>query len=176
MHELSKSGKAKDLLVVLSRMLVEGCELDVEAYCILIHAMTKQNRVKECVLFFNMMINEGIVPDPDKLFDQLSFIANHCQLCMISSAIGKLLSEYDILNSATFGLLITGLWKEGKKHEARRLLDLMLEKGWLPDATTHKLLIGSDARETRSQDRLSIDNSATQDTVSNILAEGLGET
>ncbi|XP_057719089.1 pentatricopeptide repeat-containing protein At1g12620-like isoform X2 [Arachis stenosperma] len=129
MRELSKSGKAKDLLVVLSQMLVEGCNLDAETYCILIHTMSKQNQVKECVLFFNMMINEGIVPDP-----------------------------------------------EGKKHEARRLLDLMLEKGWLPDATTHKLLVGSDARETRSQDILSIDNSAAQDTVSNILAEGLGET
>ncbi|KAL4370293.1 hypothetical protein HN51_014775 [Arachis hypogaea] len=176
MRELSKSGKAKDLLVVLSQMLVEGCNLDAETYCILIHTMSKQNQVKECVLFFNMMINEGIVPDPGKLFDQLSFIANHSQLCMISSAIDKLLSKSDILNSAMFGLLITGLWKEGKKHEARRLLDLMLEKGWLPDATTHKLLIGSDARETRSQDILSIDNSAAQDTVSNILAEGLGET
>ena len=176
MHELSKSGKAKDLLVVLSRMFTEGCTPDVETYCILIHSMSKQNQVKKCLLFFNMMINEGLIPDPDRLFDQLSFIANHSQLCMISSTISKLLSEYDILNSAMYGLLITGLWKEGKKHEARRLLDLMLEKGWLPDATTHKLLIGSDAREGWDQDTLLFDNSTTQDSVSNILAEGLGET
>ena len=49
----------------------------------------------------------------------------------------------------------------------------MLEKGWLPDATPHNLLIGSDVRE-RSQAML-FDNSASLDSVSYILAEGLGD-
>lgn len=175
MRELSKSGKAKYMLVILSRMFIEGCNLDVETYCILIHSMIKQKQVNECVLFFNMMVNEGLIPDPDRLFDQLSFIAKHSQLCMISSAIDKLLLECEILNSAIYGLLITGMWKEGKKHEARRLLDLMLEKGLLPDAATHKLLIGSDVGEGKSQEILLFDHSSTQDAVSNILTEGLGE-
>ncbi|XP_061367253.1 putative pentatricopeptide repeat-containing protein At1g12700, mitochondrial [Gastrolobium bilobum] len=175
MRELSKSRKTKDLLVFLSQMLVVGSNLDMEAYCILIHSMSKENQVKECVLFFTKMVNEGLIPDPDRLFDQLSFIANNSQLSMISSAINKI-SDTGILNSAIYGLLITGLWKEGKEHEARRLLDLMLEKGWLPDATTHKLLIGSDVREGRSQATFLFDNSTSQDSVSNILAEGLGDT
>ncbi|KAH1035299.1 hypothetical protein GYH30_055330 [Glycine max] len=142
--------------------------------------MSKQNKVKECVLFFNMMVHEGLIPDPDRLFVQLSFIANHSQLSMIPSAIDRI-SDGDILNPAMFGLLITALLKESarlisipkcKEHEARRLLYLMLEKGWLPDATPHNLLIGSDVRE-RSQAML-FDNSASLDSVSNILAEGLG--
>ncbi|OIV95318.1 hypothetical protein TanjilG_07474 [Lupinus angustifolius] len=176
MCELSKSGKANDLLVVLSRILVDGCNFGVETYSILIDSMSKENRVNECVLFFNVMVNESLIPDPDTLFDQLSFIAKHSQLCMISSAIDKLVSESENLNPAIYGLLIAGLWKEGKKHEARRLLDLMLEKGWLPDATTHKLLIGSDVEEGRSQEMLLFDHSSVQDAVSDILAEGLGET
>ncbi|XP_027364486.1 pentatricopeptide repeat-containing protein At1g62910-like [Abrus precatorius] len=175
MRELSKSGTARELLVFLSHMLMMGSNLDVEAYCILIHGMSKQNKVKECVLFFNMMVNEGLIPDPDQLFDQLSFIANHSQLSMISSAIDRI-SDSEILNSAMCDLLITGLWKEGKEHEAHQLLDLMLEKGWLPEATTHNLLIGSDVREGRNQAILWSDNSATEDSVSNILAEGLGDT
>lgn len=174
MHELSKSVQAKNLLAFLSQMLIVGSNLDVEAYCILIHSMIKQNLVKECVLFFNRMVNEGLIPDPDRLFDQLSFIANHSQLSMISSAIEKI-SDSENLSSAIYSLLITGLWKEGKEHDARRLLDLMLKKGWLPDTTTHKLLIGYDVREGRSQAILFDDNSTSHDSVSNILAEGLGD-
>ncbi|MCI56347.1 pentatricopeptide repeat-containing protein, partial [Trifolium medium] len=58
----------------------------------------------------------------------------------------------------------------GKEHEAQRLLDMMLKKGWLPDTTTHKLLIGSYDREGRSQA-----TSLFDDSVSDILVEGLGD-
>lgn len=173
MRELSKSRRVKDLLAFLSQMLMVGSNLDVEAYCILIDSMSKQNKIKKCVLFFNMMVNNGLIPDADRLFDQLSFIANHSQLTMISSAIDRI-SDGEILNPAMYSLLITGLLKEGKEHEARRLLDSMLEKGWVPDATTHNLLIGSDVREGRGQAML-FDNSTAEDSVSNILAEGLGD-
>ncbi|XP_054823882.1 putative pentatricopeptide repeat-containing protein At3g16710, mitochondrial isoform X2 [Prosopis cineraria] len=173
MQELFKSGRAKYLFVILSRLLVEGCNLEMEAYCILIQSMSQQNRAKEYVLLFNMMVNEDMFPDPDRLFDQLAFIANHSQLCVISGAIDKLL-DGEILNSAMYSLLINGLWKEGKKHEAHRLLDLMLEKGWIPDAITHKLLIGSDVKEEQSEEMLMYNNSL-QDSVSNILAESLGD-
>lgn len=174
MHELSKSGNTKYQLVVLSRILIEGCNLDMEAYSILIQSMSQEIRAKECVWLFNMMVNEGLIPDSDRLFDQLAIIASHSQLCMISGAIDKLLSNGEVLNSAMYSLLINGLWKEGKKHEAHRLLDSMLEKGWLPDAATHKLLIGSDVREERIKETLASNNSSLQDSVSNILAEGLG--
>jgi pentatricopeptide repeat protein len=169
MHELSKSDKEKNLLAFLSQMFIVGGNLNTEAYCILIHGMIKQNLVKECVLFFNRMVDEGFIPNPDELFVQLSFIANHSQLSMISSTIEKI-SGSEKLSSAIYNLLITGLWKEGKEHEARRLLDMMLKKGWLPDMTTHKLLIGSDDREGRSQA-----TSLFDDSVSDILAEGLGD-
>ncbi|CAK8572566.1 unnamed protein product [Lathyrus sativus] len=171
LYELSKLDNAKNLFAFLSQMLIVGGILDKEAYCILIHGMIKQNLVKECVLFFNMMVNDGLIPDPDELFDQLSFIANHSRLSMISSAIEKI-SDSKKLSSAVYNLLITGLWKEGEEHEAKRLLDMMLKKGWLPDTTTHKLLIGSDVREGISQGTLKFDDS---DSVSDILAEGLGD-
>jgi len=171
MHELSKSDKAENLLAFLSQILIVGGNLDTEAYCILINGMIKQSLVKECVLFFNMMVNEGLIPDPDKLFDQLSFIANNSQLSMISSTIENI-SDSENLSSTAYSLLIAGLWKEGKEHEAQRLLDMMLKKGWLPDTSTHKLLIGSNDREGRNQSTSFFDDS---DSVNNILAEGLGD-
>ncbi|XP_045791595.1 putative pentatricopeptide repeat-containing protein At3g16710, mitochondrial [Trifolium pratense] len=169
MHELSKSDKEINLLAFLSQMFIVGGNLNTEAYCILIHGMIKQNLVKECVLFFNRMVSEGFIPNPDKLFVQISFIANHSQLSMISSAIEKISGSQE-LSSAVYNLLITGLWKEGKEYEAQRLLDMMLKKGWLPDTSTHKVLVGSDDREGRSQATPLFD-----DSVSDILAEGLGD-
>jgi len=176
MLELSKLAKAKDVLVVLSQMLIEGCSLDLEVYSILIQSMSSQNRIKDCVFFFNMMVNEGLVPDSERLFDLLLSIANHSQLCMVSSSIDKLICNSEILNPAIYNMLINGFWKEGNKREACHLLDLMLEKGWVPDSTTHGLLIGSVSREEGDRGVFAYENSTAQDAVSNILAEGFGNT
>ncbi|KAL5582734.1 hypothetical protein UlMin_015176 [Ulmus minor] len=170
MHGLSKVDREKEILLVLSQMLVCGCGLEVETYCILIQSMSVQNRVKDCVLLFNRMVNEGLVPDSRRLFDVLSCMANHSQLCTISRSIHKLISR-DVMDSSVYNLLINGLWKEGNRREAGRLLDLMLEKGWVPDAKTHALLIGSSVREEVDREE-SLYGSST-DSVSNILAEGL---
>ncbi|KAF5454261.1 hypothetical protein F2P56_023938 [Juglans regia] len=175
MLKLFKLGKAKDVLVALSQMLVEGCSLDLEVYSTLIQSMSSLNQIKYCVFFFNMMVNEGLVPDSDCLFDLLLCMANHSQLCMVSSAIDKLISKFAILNPEIYNMLINGFLKEGNQHEACRLLDLMLEKGWVPDASTHGLLIGSVIREETEKGAFAYDNSSVQDTVSNILAEGLGQ-
>jgi pentatricopeptide repeat protein len=96
MLELSKLGKAKDLLVVLSQMLIEGCSLDLEVYSILVQSIRSQNQIKDCVFLFNMMVNEGLVPDSDRLFDLLSCIANHSQLYKVSSLIDKLICNSGI--------------------------------------------------------------------------------
>ncbi|KAG5151944.1 hypothetical protein JHK84_028416 [Glycine max] len=159
---LSDIKHSQDAIEVCHYMSMKRCSL---------HSLSFYKLIK-CVCDSGQ-VNEGLIPDPDRLFDQLSFITNHSQLSMISSAIDRI-SDGDILNPAMFGFLITVLLKEGKEHEARQLLDSMLEKGWLPDATTHYLLIGSDVRE-RSKTML-FDNSASLDSVSNIPAEGLGDT
>jgi pentatricopeptide repeat protein len=156
MLKLSELGKAKDLLVVLSQMLIEGCSLDLEVYSILIQSMRSQNQIKDCVFPFNMMVNEGLVPDSERLFDLLSCIANHSQLYKVLSLINKLICNSEILNPAIYNMLINGFWKEGNKHEACHLLDLMWEKGWVPDSSTHGLLIGSVAREEGDMGHLPI--------------------
>uniref|UniRef100_A0A2N9HZR6 Pentacotripeptide-repeat region of PRORP domain-containing protein n=1 Tax=Fagus sylvatica TaxID=28930 RepID=A0A2N9HZR6_FAGSY len=165
MLELYKLDKAKEVLVVFSQMLTRGCSLDQEVYSILIQSMSSLNRIKECVFYFNMMVNEGLAPDSKRLFDLLLCIANHSQLCMVSSAINELISNSEILNPEIYNILINGFWKEGNKREARRLLDLMLEKGWVPDATTHGLLVGSIARKEADSGAYAHDDSTAQDAV-----------
>ncbi|KAJ4721757.1 Pentatricopeptide repeat-containing protein [Melia azedarach] len=153
-----------------------GCSLDAEAYCILIQSMSAQNRAKDCVLFFNLMVNAGFVPDQETMRSLLYFLANHSQFHMVSSRISKLVSESEVLDSTMYNILINGLWKEGLKSEASYLLDQMLEKGWVPDATTHRLLVGLSVGEERYSGNYSCKNSTLQDSVSDILAEGLGNT
>ncbi|XP_031280269.1 pentatricopeptide repeat-containing protein At3g53700, chloroplastic-like [Pistacia vera] len=172
---LSKLKRAKGLMVVLSQMQVDGCALDVEAYCILIQSMSAQHRTKDAVLFFNLMVNEGFVPDRETMHTLLCCLANYSQLGMVLTGIDKLVSYSDILDSSMYNVLINGLWKEGLKVEASRLLDLMLEKGWVPDATTHGLLVGSFVTKDTNGETFAYEDSM-QDSVSNILAEGLGNT
>lgn len=40
-----------------------------------------------------------------------------------------------------YSLLINGPWREGSMNKAHQLMDLMLVRGWIPDATTHGLFI-----------------------------------
>ncbi|XP_052192630.1 pentatricopeptide repeat-containing protein At1g63330-like [Diospyros lotus] len=172
---ISKSGKANDMLVVLARMLVEGCTLDGETYGLLIAGMISHRRIKDCILFFNSMAREGSWPDSDVLANLISYLAELSQLHTVLFAIDRLLQHNQILNPTMYRILINGLWKEGYRSEASRVLDMMLEKGWIPDSTTHGLLMGS----VPSRERVGLkvaDNEGidTQDKVSSILAEGLG--
>ncbi|WCJ26848.1 hypothetical protein M5689_008635 [Euphorbia peplus] len=173
---LSKLDMKENLSVFLSQMLVKGCNLDREAYCIAIQSMIVQNRVKDCALLFNNMVNEGgLVPDSATLRNLLMHLADESQLCMIIGSINKLVTETEVIDSTMYNILINGLLKEGCKKEARWLLDLMLEKGWVPDASTHRLLIGSvDLEESDDGKILNYRNLAIDDGVSDILAEGLG--
>lgn len=175
-HELSKSNKAEIALLVLSQMLVLGYSLNLEIYYILIRSFSVMNRVKDSILLFNRMVNEDLLPDSESLYDLLLCIADHSQLHMISTTIGKLITHTDLVNTATYNLLINGLWKEDRKYEACKLLDSMLEKGWVPDATTHGLLIGSLVKEKIRDRFLMNEDSAIEDNVSSILVEGLGNT
>lgn len=172
---LSKSDNGRNILAFLSQMLVKGCNIDAGAYSILIQSMIAQNRIKDSALFFNIMVKEGLIPDSDILHDLFSCLANHSQLHLILTTIDNLVPDSQVLDSAMYNILVNGLWKEGHKDEACRLLDLMLEKGWVPDSCTHRLLIGSVNGVENEQKMLASDNFTIEDNVLDILAEGLGE-
>ncbi|XAR52755.1 hypothetical protein NMG60_11020988 [Bertholletia excelsa] len=176
MLSLSKSDRVNDLLAMLSRMLIEGCTLDEETYNILIQTMIAFDRIKETLLFFNLMAGEGLSPDSETLTNLLLYLAQCSHLHKALVAIDKIFLNHEILNSAMYNILINGLWKEGYKSEAGCLLDKMLEKGWVPDASTHRLLMGSIDGEEAESNSAALEDINLPDKVSNILAEGLGET
>ncbi|KAF4389688.1 hypothetical protein F8388_009821 [Cannabis sativa] len=172
MRGLLTVNKPRDVSVVFSQMLVEGINLDLEAYCILIVSMDLQHQIKNCTLLFNMMINEGLIPDSERLLHMLSCIANQCQLSMVLCSINKLICREE-MNASIFNILINGLWKEGNKREANQILDLMLKRVWSLMLRLMDCLVGTNGREDMYSEAPSYGNSATQDTVSNILVEGL---
>ncbi|PKI76078.1 hypothetical protein CRG98_003439 [Punica granatum] len=131
------SEKPKYQLIVLAQMVVRGFGISREAYAILIRgAASSLSRANEAALLFNLMVAEEMIPESESLLDLLSIFAGRSQLHKISCSIDKLLSTHGVLNSDMYSLLINGLWKEGDKSKARDLLDLMLEKGWVPDKTS----------------------------------------
>lgn len=173
MRGLARTKRPKDLLLILSQMLVDGCLLDVESYDILIQSTATEGGACDSVLLFNMMLREGLVPDSKTIANLLACIANQYRLHMILPAVHKLVFEFEILDSAACNILINGLWKEGYQSESRQILDLMLEKGWVPDAVTHGLLFRSAVSKETNKKRISDASFVEQDEVSSILAEGL---
>ncbi|KAK8589165.1 hypothetical protein V6N13_088033 [Hibiscus sabdariffa] len=175
MRALHKSERAKDVLVMLSQMVIGHCEVDAEAYCILIRSMCALNRFKDCALFCKLMITEGLMPDSETIYDLFSCLTIHSQLHLVSNDICKIISRMEILDSTMFNMLINGLWKEGCQNEARNLLDSMLERGWVPDGTTHALFIGSNVNGVTCRGAPTYENSMDEDNVGSILAEALGK-
>lgn len=173
MRGLFMLGHMDDILVLVSKMMVVGCAFDEETYCILIKSTSALNRVSDSISFFNLMLEEGFLPSSDTLVCLLQFLAKYSRVHLILSSLDKLNSE--ILDSVTYNQLINGLCGEGYKSEAKQYLDLMLEKGWVPDAATHALLMGSVSKEEFEIQKSAYENSGTCDEVSSILAEGLVE-
>ncbi|XP_047306834.1 pentatricopeptide repeat-containing protein At1g62910-like [Impatiens glandulifera] len=173
---LLKSKKANDVFILMSRMLILGCSFDEEIYCVLVKSTIELHRAKDSALLFSSMVREGFLPDYDILTKVLLFLGKHSILTMILPTINKLVSFEGILSPAMYNIMINGLWREGSKSDASFLLDVMLEKGWVPDAATHSLLMGSVARMEDGVDRTRIDEDGNeQDSISSILAEALGD-
>lgn len=175
MQGLFSLGRANDLFVVLSRMVVVGCTLDGETYCILIRSMISLGHIEKSALFLDLMLSQGLSPNSETLSKLLEYLVENTQVHMIFSSIDKLVSEFEVVDLAMYNMLINGLLKEGYKNKASFLLDLMLEKGWVPDVSTHALLVGSSVEDETDTEKPSCDKFITQDTVGNILAEGLGK-
>ena len=174
MQSLLEQCRPNDALVFLPRILRRGLVLDAKVYCVLIECMVAIHQTKSCVSFFNLMVNEGLLPNIETFATLLSYLAIHSELHIIWTTISELSREGRYLDHAMYNMLIHALWSEGYRTEACQLLDYMLEKGWVPDAHTHGLLIGSLPKEAE-QPTLQYDNSVVQDEVSSILSEGLRE-
>ncbi|KAL2460667.1 Pentatricopeptide repeat-containing protein [Abeliophyllum distichum] len=175
MRGLFKMGHINDLLVLVSKMMVVGCVFDEETYCLLIQSTSAFNRVADSLSFFNLMLREGFLPGSDTLVCLLRCLAKYSRMHLILPSLDKLSSECEILDSVTYNLLVNGLWGEGYKSEAKQMLDLMLEKGWIPNVSTHALLMGSVLKEEIEIEKSAYENTGTCDEVSSILAEGLVE-
>lgn len=170
---LRKSGEESYSLMILSKMVVIGCTLDVETYCNVLRCMSSLNLTDDCISIFNLMLRGELIPDSETLACLLSCLAKHSQLHLVFPVMDNLVSKSEILDSTMYNILIHGLWREGYKIEAKQLLDLMLEKGWVPDSTTHALLMGSAQRKQTVVENSAKEDFGIQDNVSIILEDGL---
>ncbi|KAK9125847.1 hypothetical protein Scep_014693 [Stephania cephalantha] len=166
-------GQAKNGLILFSRMLVLGCPIDAEMYHLLINGMHLKNNTNNCAHLLKRMVGDGFVPRLKTLDKLLSTLACNSQLHLVIQSVEKLVCMEGVLAPDMYNIMISGLWKKGYKHEASKLLDLMLEKGWVPNATTHGLLIGSSVGEEGDGISEASKDFVLQDQVGNILVEGL---
>ncbi|XP_037443808.1 pentatricopeptide repeat-containing protein At1g62680, mitochondrial-like [Triticum dicoccoides] len=171
-HALLRLKKEKDLLLLLAQMLMEGCLLDSFTYNVLVHCFLTKETILEAALLFNKMVNDGFVPDQETFELLVPDMAVFSLLSRVSESLLKVVSIDGMASPRIYNIIIYGLIKEGFKSEACKFLDQMLDKGWVPDSKTHRVLVGTidgeEAREVGNSFR-----TADDDTVSNILLEGL---
>ncbi|WOL20634.1 pentatricopeptide repeat-containing protein [Canna indica] len=167
--------KPKEALPCLSLMLVDGCTLDVTTYCILIHGLCSKGMTREAADLFNQMVHDNLVPTFEILELLLFRLTRNSQLHMVVCTLDYLINDEGLLNPPMCNLIIYTLVKEGYKQVACKLLDKMLDKGWVPDANTHVMLVGNNNLEDRNGNNDDMFDAPCDDKVGKILAEGLDD-
>ncbi|KAK8501706.1 hypothetical protein V6N13_009690 [Hibiscus sabdariffa] len=171
-------GKVDEAVTLRSLAYYSGTSCSTSTYVTIMRALRKSERAKDVLVVFSQMVIGHCKVDAEAyqtvrvLF---SCLTNHLQLHLVSNDVDKIISRMEIMDSTMFSMLVNGLWKEGHQNEARNLLDLMLERGWIPDSATHTLFIGSNIKEVTSRGTPTYENSMNEDNVSSILAEALGK-
>lgn len=162
----------KYLLVLFAQMLMEGCLLDGYTYNILLRSFLAKETIFESAILFNRMVNHGFVPDQETFELLVNDMAFFSFLNMVAQNLLKVVKTSGTMSPRTYNIIIYGLIKEGFKSEACKFLDQMLEKGWVPDSRTHRVLVGRIGGEDAGE-LGEVYQTGDDDNVSNILLEGL---
>ncbi|KAK3145812.1 hypothetical protein QOZ80_3BG0257860 [Eleusine coracana subsp. coracana] len=169
---LAHSKKEKDILIMFAQMLMEGYTLDEYGYNVLLHCFLTKETTFEAAILFNRMVNHGFVPDQETFELLVNNMAWFSFLNMVAESLLKVVNTSRTVSPRIYNIIIYGLIKEGFKSEASKFLDQMLEKGWVPDSRTHRVLVGT-AVEEEARDGGEIYQTVDDDNVSSILLEGL---
>ena len=157
--------------VLLSQTIVEDCSLDIETYCLFIRTMVSiGGKSDDLIILLKQMIDKKLAPDSETMIFLLKYIENLSQMKKVVPILDNPVFQGKNLNSLAYNVIVKGLINEGHNQDACTFLDQMLEQGWIPDADTHRLLVGGIGRERKVNlpERREID-----DSLINLLAEGL---
>ncbi|GJN23036.1 hypothetical protein PR202_gb10652 [Eleusine coracana subsp. coracana] len=146
--------------------------LDEYGYNVLLHCFLTKETTFEAAILFNRMVNHGFVPDQETFELLVNNMAWFSFLNMVAESLLKVVNTSRTVSPRIYNIIIYGLIKEGFKSEASKFLDQMLEKGWVPDSRTHRVLVGT-AVEEEARDGGEIYQTVDDDNVSSILLEGL---
>jgi pentatricopeptide repeat protein len=164
--------KGKDVLTLFAQMLMEGCPLDGYAYNILLRFFLTKETIVEAAILFNRMVNHSFFPDQETFELLVNDMALFSFLNMVAQSLLKVIDTSGAVSPRIYNIIIYGLIKEGFKTEACKFLDQMLEKGWVPDSRTHRVLVGSSGL-VEARELVEAYQTVDGDNVTNILLEGL---
>jgi pentatricopeptide repeat protein len=164
--------KGKDVLTLFAQMLMEGCPLDGYAYNILLRSFLTKETIIEAAILFNRMVNHSFFPDQETFELIVNDMALFSFLNMVAQSLLKVIDTSGTVSPRIYNIIIYGLIKEGFKSEACKFLDQMLEKGWVPDSRTHRVLVGSSGL-VEARELVEAYQTVDGDNVTNILLEAL---
>uniref|UniRef100_A0A0D9W042 Pentatricopeptide repeat-containing protein-mitochondrial domain-containing protein n=1 Tax=Leersia perrieri TaxID=77586 RepID=A0A0D9W042_9ORYZ len=164
--------KEKDVLTLFAQMLMEGCLMNEYTHNCILRCFLAKETIFEAAILFNKMVKDGFVPEQETFEILVPDMALSSLLNMVSESLLTVTNIDGMMSPRIYNIIIYGLIKEGFKSEASKFLDQMIEKGWVPDSRTHKILLGRIGLEEPSEVD-EVNHTMDDDNISNILLEGL---
>ncbi|VFQ84878.1 unnamed protein product [Cuscuta campestris] len=166
------SDECEEALTLFHKVWDKSWVLDAVSYGKLIDCLCRGKRYEEAAEVFSLMSSKSL-PLNSASFGMLikGICGNKVQI------LHGLSKRNNVDESSVYNTLINSLWRGGYRVEATKLLESVgfssdsSGKGWVPNAYTHAVLMGSfveDGKPTEESD-------ACEDRVSSILAEGLAD-
>ncbi|RAL52724.1 hypothetical protein DM860_007492 [Cuscuta australis] len=166
------SDECEEALTLFHKVWDKSWVLDAVSYGKLIDCLCRGKRYEEAAEVFSLMSSKSL-PLNSPSFGMLikGICGNKVQI------LHGLSKRNNVDESSVYNTLINSLWRGGYRVEATKLLESVgfssdsSGKGWIPNAYTHAVLMGSfveDGKPTEESD-------ACEDRVSSILAEGLAD-
>ncbi|KAJ0774750.1 putative tetratricopeptide-like helical domain superfamily [Helianthus annuus] len=145
---LCDKDRAMEAVEVLERVEKKGGEIDVVVYNTLIKGFCKLKKVKAAVRFLKEMEMKGCLPNAET-YNVLIF--GFCELGLLDSAV-DMFDEMKTVgiawNLMTYDTLIGGLFSRGRIEDGYKIMEIMVEKGNVPDYVLWNSVVQSLARES----------------------------
>ncbi|KAJ0593915.1 putative tetratricopeptide-like helical domain superfamily [Helianthus annuus] len=145
---LCDKDRAMEAVEVLERVEKKGGEIDVVVYNTLIKGFCKLKKVKAAVRFLKEMEMKGCLPNAET-YNVLIF--GFCELGLLDSAV-DMFDEMKTVgiawNLMTYDTLIFGLCSRGRIEDGYKIMEIMVEKGNVPDHVLWNSVVQSLARES----------------------------
>ncbi|XP_060198150.1 pentatricopeptide repeat-containing protein At1g79540 [Lycium barbarum] len=137
---------------VLDKLNIDGISISSDAFAALIWGYWKVNNAEKAVEAFGKMKDFDCKPNLFTYNMILHITVRKDSILLALAVYNVMLKVNSMANCSTFSILIDGLCKSGRTHDALKLFDEMCERGVLPSKITYTVILSGLCQAKRTDD------------------------